>query len=511
MPAAGGGRAALKAAGASVPSTRSTGADERTAHLTNSYKVEKSRITAQHCRYAEAAHLARRTAGATYEDERALFNAEEQSLAIARAWCAAQGSGWSVTDQAGRGGTAPVYGVSSPEGAKALKIYDAVFSQGEKGAIEDLRIEQQKQLGRHGFSGMVEVHDGGRFQDRIFLLMNRAPGQELEKRLADVPRDKIRTILDQVAQAAIFLRGRDIAHRDIKSANVFVTDDFATATVLDLSVMREITDPVGIGTDQGDRLPIVATARYSPPEYLFRLLEPGAEAWHALDVYQLGGLLHDLIMREPLFEKEYQAAKDNRYRFAWTVATIAPLVEADDVDRDLLVLARRALDKDWRRRSELKLEDFLNSAVVRQRRSLAMLGVGAAAAPPMPTAEPRIRLGHLAEHVRDDITSQLRAQNVLPTHDVEWPDDETCEVRFGWTSGQADDAPVNLRIRLRRVTEGHAQTLVTVAPAWGDQERGVDLPAVPWEDEAGRMIVDGVMQVLGELADRFMSAEQEGV
>lgn len=387
------------------------------------------------------------------------LNVEEQSLAIARAWCAAQGDGWSVTDQAGRGGTAPVYGVDSPEGVKALKIYDAAFSHGEKGEIEDLRIEQQKQLGRHGFPGMVEVHDGGRFQDRIFLLMNRAPGQELEKRLADVPADKIRTIVDQVAKAAIFLRGRGLTHRDLKSANVFITDDFAHATVLDLSVMREINDPVGIGTDQGDRLPVVATARYSPPEYLFRLLEPGPEAWHALDVYQLGGLLHDLIMREPLFEQAYHAAKDNRYRFAWTVATVEPRVEADDVDRDLLALARRALDKDWRRRSGLKLEDFLNSTAVRQRRSFAMLGLGISA-PGVTDASPaevRQQLTGLGDKVRDEITSRLRALNVLPSHDVEWPDDETCEVSFRWESGQTGDEPVGLRIRLRRSPAGSSK------------------------------------------------------
>lgn len=439
-------------------------------------------------------------------------SAEEESLAIARAWCAAEGEGWSVTDQAGRGGTAPVYGVNSPEGPKALKIYDAAFSQGEKGEIEDKRIMQQKQLGRHGFPGMVEVHDGGRFQDRIFLLMNRAPGKELEKRLPDVPRDKIRTIVDQVAQAAIFLRSRGLTHRDLKSANVFVTDDFTCATVLDLSVMREINDPVGIGTDQGDRLPVVATARYSPPEYLFRLLEPGPEAWHALDVYQLGGLLHDLIMRQPLFEQAYQAAKDNRYRFAWTVATVEPTVEADDVDLDLLALARRALDKDWRRRSGLKLEDFLNSTAVRQQRSMAMLGLGVNTTTIVKRSSVEIRqqLTELGNTVRDEITGRLRTLNVLPSHEVDWPDDESCEVRFCWKGGQAGDEQMGLRIRLQRSPDGTQQTLPSVALTWGDQERGVDLPAVSWEGGAGRIVVDGVMQVLGELADRFMSADQGG-
>src|SRR6185503_4141522 len=121
-----------------------------------------------------------------------------------------------------------------------------------------------------------------------------------EKRLKFIPRAKIRQIVDQVTQAAIFLRTRGFCHRDIKAANVFISDDFERCTLLDVSVVRAVHDPVGIGTDHEGQLPVVATARYSPPEYLFRLVDPSPELWHALTVYQLGGLLHDLIMREPL-------------------------------------------------------------------------------------------------------------------------------------------------------------------------------------------------------------------
>lgn len=439
---------------------------------------------------------------------------EEVSLSIARAWCAAKGDDWSIIDQAGRGGTAPVYGVQSPEGELALKIYDAEFSRGDKGVIEDRRIEQQKKLGRHGFPGMVEVYDGGRFQDRIFLLMNRAPGQELEKRLADVPRDKIRSIVDQVARATIFLRDRGLCHRDIKSANVFITDDFEHATVLDLSVMREITDRVGIGTDQGDRLPVVATARYSPPDYLFRLLDPGPEAWHALDIYQLGGLLHDLIMREPLFEQEYQSAKDNRYRFAWTVATIEPRIVAEDVDRDLMALARRALDKDWRRRSTLTLDDFLNERAVRQRRSLGLLGMRTATATgtePSP-AVIRERLGNVAADVRNEVVQRLREDGVTASHDVDWLDDQICVVTFDWLTQKTVGDPVRLQVSLRHILAAAGSSVVpSVALAYEGAEHGVDLPAASWENGSGQSIADGIMHVLGGLAERFMSADRTGI
>ena len=438
---------------------------------------------------------------------------DAENLSVARAWCVARGAGWTVIDQAGRGGTAPVYGVDSPEGEKALKIYDAAFSRGEKGEVEDRRIEQQRRLGRHGFSGLIEVHDGGRFQDRIFLLMNRASGRELEKRLEDVPREQIRLILDQVARSVIFLRGLGLSHRDIKSANIFITDDFQTATLLDLSVMREINDPVGVGTDQGDRLPVVATARYSPPEYLFRLLKPSAAAWHALDVYQLGGLLHDLIMRVPLFEQAFQSAKDNRYRFAYTVATVQPTVDASDVDRDLLALARRALDKDWRRRSSLNLEDFLSDAVVRQRHALGLLGFGAQApvASVLSSGEIRAKLNALAGKVREEIIEHLHEKHVLATHEVVWLDDDTCEVRFKWNTERAHGEEVHLLVQLRHdLAAQMSNALSSVVLKFQDKVQGIDLPPTGWDDGLSRTITGFVVQALGELAARLMSTDHTG-
>jgi serine/threonine-protein kinase len=190
---------------------------------------------------------------------------EDTETDIARRFCAARGEGWALGRKLGAGGTAPVFEVLTPDGVRALKINDLQFSSGQRGEIEARRIRQQLELAGHACPSLVQVYEGGSFEDRLFLLMSRAEGQELEKRLAEVPRDKIRAIVHQVAEAAIYLRDHDLCHRDIKSANVFVSDDFSRATLLDISVIRNVTDPIGIGTDHDGALPMVATARYSPP------------------------------------------------------------------------------------------------------------------------------------------------------------------------------------------------------------------------------------------------------
>ena len=319
---------------------------------------------------------------------------------------------------------------------RALKIYDREYSSGRLGVVEHDRIKQQLRLKGHNCQSLVQIYEGDRVEDRLYLLMNRAPGTELEKHLRSVPRNNIRGIVRQVAQACLFLSERRLCHRDVKAANIFVSDDFDQATLLDISVIRDIHDPIGVGTDHEGQLPVLATARYCPPEYLFRLIEPGPELWHALTVYQLGGLLHDLIMRTPLFQAEYEQSATNRYRFAWLVATKIPEVRAADVDEDLVFLANRALDKDWKRRSEIRIEDFLLDSTSQRRQAFEMFGLRGR---PIfrsndEMAIQQARLRDVAANLKKHLIRYFQENGVTATHEI-LPSphgDRSREIKLQW-------------------------------------------------------------------------------
>ncbi len=439
---------------------------------------------------------------------------EDENLEIARRWCAAKGDDWLVLDEAGRGGTAPVFTVSTPNGPLALKLYDRLFSQGERGEESERRLGPQVALGLHDCPYIVRVHEGGRFEDRLFLLMDKAPGQELEKRLKNIPRSAIRTLVDQLARACLYLRERNLSHRDIKSANIFVTDDFKKLTLLDLSVVRDIEDPIGLGTDDGKTLPVVATSRYSPPEYLFRLHPPSPELWHALDVYQIGGVLHDLIMREPMFEEEYRVSKDtNRYRFAWIVATQEPLVQAVDVDASLIMLAKRALDKDWMRRGSLRLEDFLDDSEVRSSQGLQALGANFRGAPSNRSAATRWMAG-LSEEVEQSVSASLRSIGITARHTSKvGGSDQERLVEFFWdvseeAAGGGMSSP-HLSARLAKLEEAGRALVggeITLASDVMNQRRtaSMSIPPAKADEDAASYVSAFINAALGQLAAEIL-------
>lgn len=446
-------------------------------------------------------------------------NLTENEL-LARRWCEQRGHGWQVIGQLGIGATAPVFEINTPDGPQALKLYNVEFSEGDKGEIESKRIDQLRELKGHDCPFLVQIYEAGSFEDRFYVLMSRAPGCELEKVLMDVPRNKVRQIVDQIARAALFLESRGLCHRDIKSANVYVSDDFEQATLLDLSVLRDIRDSVGIGTDRDGQLPVVGTARYSPPEYLFRLLEPSSELWHALNVYQLGGLLHDLIMKKSLFQPEFEKSSLNRYRFAWLVATQVPEVKATDVEQDLVVTAQRALDKDWVQRSTLKLGDFLADTIVRQKHALHLLGLGEAisAVQTKDVSERLSRIRDVSNIVKEGVVEWLRSNNATCEHTLEHGEDDFSKrLVFRWhssISGADSVAEIHMQVVLTLKSEygqfwfvGSVTLFATIDGTL--REASLPLPTVIDEQGVESNIINQVGALVPMLAIEFTQPQTQ--
>jgi serine/threonine protein kinase len=267
------------------------------------------------------------------------------TLHIAERLCEKQG--WQELLYIDAGNSGAVFKVHHPQhGPVALKIYDPAFFQGANALIEENRVRLQEQLRAHGNPNLIEFLEVGAISEENtwYLLMELCPWQNLEKALVSVRDDQVEDLLRQLVEAVLFLQERGLVHRDIKPANIVVDPTFSKLKLLDLGVLRRIEHTEGNGTDQTETKRFVATAQYSSPEYLTRDELPGPQGFEALNIYQVGAVLHDLIMRTPIFKEE--ADTQNKYILYKAITAKLPLIVNPNLPPRLISLCKAALTKD---------------------------------------------------------------------------------------------------------------------------------------------------------------------
>ena len=245
------------------------------------------------------------------------------------------------------GGSAAVFKVVGSEGGlKAFKVFDPRFISSDSNSADKRRLNIQNQLIGHDCIYLVQMFAVEQFEGTAFIEMEFIDWPQLSKQLEKVPDDKVANLISQLVEVVKFLEVRGIVHRDIKPENIHVSPDFENLKLLDLGVARELeTDSDAADTDNGNLRPFLATAQYSSPEYLFRLDPPSTKLWQGLNFYQIGAVLHDLIMKKPLFHEEVQLG--NRWLVAKAVLIHTPSFSGGSANlQNLKILASRCLSKD---------------------------------------------------------------------------------------------------------------------------------------------------------------------
>lgn len=373
----------------------------------------------------------------------------------AQAFCTHHPDSWHVISELGSGNSATVYHVCGDEGDAALKVYDPKFFQGRNAIVETRRINDQLALRGHGHPNLVDFLGATEVEGTYCLLMEYLPWPTIEQRLTTIDRNEIAGIIAKIASAAKFLERRGLVHRDIKPSNVLISDDYNDVKLLDLGVMRPIsTTGTTEATDRGYELPFVATAQYSSPAYLFREGEPTEEMWRALTFYQLGAILHDLVMRRPIFDDDVRTG--NRYRVAAAVYSTLARVYARDVPSWLLALARNCLVKrDDHRLKRVDWTSFDPKPPIDLDSIRTRLGLTEHAAPPDPPSQPpmleyiKVRLDEIATMLRVDCTHVFRKENFPNSTFHHGPSDERSRTLVFSFRPEPDYPDVSLSYALR--------------------------------------------------------------
>lgn len=295
--------------------------------------------------------------------------------------------GWFVEKYINHGKSAVVFLASKDNQQTALKVFDPETVDRYGHDAQRKRIERERSLIGKSHPNLVSVYDVGEQGGFLFVVMEYFDWKNLAEVLLNVPPSEVRSLISQIALAAKFLEEESFAHRDIKPENIIVSPDMKYAKLLDFGVIRPF-DLSNI-TDEGDQRNFIGTLQYSPPELLFREEEEQSiEAWRAITFYQLGAVLHDLLMKKPLF-KEFK----NPYgRLVLAVEREIPLVNNPEADADLRLIAQNCLAKvPGHRLDTVKWEDFSQPKVAdpmdAARRRIAQHRVAAVQASEVPTSQ----------------------------------------------------------------------------------------------------------------------------
>jgi len=278
--------------------------------------------------------------------------------------------GWKVVGYCGSGKSAIVLRATKDGVDGALKIFHPELIERFGKAVQLERINRERSLIGEHHPHLVRIFDGGECSEtgHLFVVMEFLPYKNLQEVLQALPANAHKKLILQVASAAEFLEQKGMAHRDIKPENIAISDDFENAVLLDLGVIL----PIGLSelTDV-DQRPFIGTLRYSSPEFLLRKEEPTVEGWRAVTFYQLGAVLHDMLMKRPIFHNHTEP-------FSKLVLAITgdeqPEITSDD--EYCALLAKKALIKDpktrlelvqWERFSKTILPPETNAQAVKQR------------------------------------------------------------------------------------------------------------------------------------------------
>lgn len=175
----------------------------------------------------------------------------------------------------------------------ALKSLNEDFARHPQALIALQREARKSQSLAH--PNIVTVYDFDRADDRVYMTMEYLRGQPLDRVIAaqnetGKPKEEVLPLIKDMCAALSYAHSQNIAHADLKPANVFVTEK--GAKILDFGIARAVAD-IGGGGDQTVFDPAELGAL--TPAYASYEMLNGAEPEPKDDVFALACIIYELL------------------------------------------------------------------------------------------------------------------------------------------------------------------------------------------------------------------------
>ena len=191
----------------------------------------------------------------------------------------------------GRGGMGAVW-LGTDERLNRQVALKQVISRADEPVDHSRALREARSLAALNHRNVVAVYDVVEDGDQLWLVMEYIPGRTLADLLEQGPlslEDAVR-IGAQVADGLVAAHERGLVHRDVKPANILVTDE-GVAKIGDFGIAMMLEDPRLTASGL-----VTGTPGYFAPE-----LARGEQPTAAADVWALGATLYTAVEGRGLF------------------------------------------------------------------------------------------------------------------------------------------------------------------------------------------------------------------
>jgi eukaryotic-like serine/threonine-protein kinase len=221
----------------------------------------------------------------------------------------------------------------------------------------DLRerfFREARAAGQLSHRNIITIHDLGEHEGQPFLSMEFLTGEDLQHRLARQEPMSLRRKLEvasEICDGLSFAHRRGLVHRDVKPANIFITDD-GVVKLLDFGLARMVTSELTRSNM------MMGTLNYMSPEQV-----RGERTDHRADIFSFGVVLYEMLSGRKAFQGDSFAT--TLYKILQDVPE--PLHNIDStIPEELVWLVEKTLAKPRDERYQELTDVLRDFAVIRQ-------------------------------------------------------------------------------------------------------------------------------------------------
>ena len=196
-----------------------------------------------------------------------------------------------VEERIATGGMGDVYRAEDLRHGRPVAV--KVLRRDEASGATDERFQREVEIASQlSHPHLLPLYQSGRHEDAYYFVMPYVEDETLGETLRDGPRPTLEQALRigvEVADALAYAHEKGVVHRDVKPANIFISDNHAV--LADFGVAK--SSQPQIATDITQTGASVGTPLYMSPE---QALEGTSDA--RSDIYSLGCILYEMLTGE---------------------------------------------------------------------------------------------------------------------------------------------------------------------------------------------------------------------